>query len=66
MNKELANKIDELLVEIAFLKMDWSDLGWDVDGNPEGELCDEFENKLARIEDKASELANLRNKLFKN
>ena len=49
MNEEFKAKLDELLKELYFLQSDWSDLGWDTDGCPDGDECDKFDEKLMRI-----------------
>jgi hypothetical protein len=46
-------KIQNLIAKIQLLRLDWTDLGWDVDGCPDGEKCDEFENQLIELDNLA-------------
>lgn len=45
------NIIQEILSTVQFLPMEFSDLGWDVNGCPDGEKCDEFEVIIGRLAD---------------
>ena len=60
--EELMEKVDELIDELAYLSMDWSDLGWDSEGSPDGDLCDAFEEKLSRIKRMVENIDELRRK----
>jgi hypothetical protein len=63
MNKELIDTIETLLTEVHFLRIDWADLGWDSEGCPDGDSCDDFENKLAQIDDISDKVRNLLKKI---
>lgn len=52
----MKEQVEELLNELAFLTMDWNNLGWDTDGCPDGDECEDFSDKLARIEDLAKKV----------
>lgn len=62
MTNELLEKIDSLLAETSFLFYDWNDLEWDTNGCPDGEKCEEFSTRLARIAALSSEVAKLKNR----
>jgi hypothetical protein len=44
---ELASRLG---TEIWYLRSDWPDLGWDSDGCPDGNLCNQFETRLVGVE----------------
>lgn len=54
-------KVIQLLLEVADLKGDWEDLGWNMDGAPESEKCTEFETKLMKLQFRAH---SMRDKLI--
>jgi hypothetical protein len=47
---QLVELIGELDEEIYYIRSDWPDLGWDTDGCPDGDLCDQFERRLVEAE----------------
>lgn len=61
MSAILKEKLGALIDELAFLRLDWDDLGWTMDGAPDSDLCDEFEEKLMRINELRTEVAALLN-----
>ena len=63
MPTKLKEKLEALLDELYFLQMDWSYLGWDFDGCPDGDKCSEFDNKLARINSLRQEVSELLKKV---
>jgi hypothetical protein len=50
--------LNDLLAEVQFLPMEFSDLGWDGDGMPDGELCDKFDDLLQRLVRLAQAISN--------
>lgn len=52
----ILSKIRELVNITYYLKMDWNDLGWDSDGCPDGEKCEDFDETLATIEKLSKEI----------
>ena len=52
----MREQIEDLLNELAFLKMEWDDLGWDMDGCPDSDLCRDFKDKIERIENAAEKV----------
>lgn len=63
MPPKLREKLDALLDELYFLQMDWSDLGWDIDGCPESDECEKFDEKLMRINSLRAEVSELLKKI---
>jgi hypothetical protein len=47
--EKMKTKLLNLISAVQFLPSGFSDLGWDSNGCPEGENCDEFENELREL-----------------
>lgn len=56
MTDELKQKLIEFLSDVYFVQDDWADLGWDMDGTPDNDLCDDFESKLIKLKFEARKL----------
>lgn len=53
MNAPLPQNVLDLLASITNVPFEFNDLGWDTDGAPDGEKCDEFETLIGQLRDKA-------------
>lgn len=49
----MKEKLLGILGSVSTLSFDWSSLGWDTDGCPDGEECEDFERELKELEEKA-------------
>ncbi len=49
-------KIQNLIAKAQILLLDWNGLGWDLDGCPDSDNCDDFENDLISLVDLANEI----------
>lgn len=55
--EKLPQDILDLLSEITSLAYDFEqELGWDTDGCPDSEKCDEFGTKLGRLKSQAEKI----------
>ena len=63
MNEELKKRLIKFTNDVYFLQSEWTDLDWTTDHEmntiPDGDLCEEFEQKLFDLRQEAQAIQEL-------